>query len=187
MDIMTTNERKLENILSALEREEQLDSLHYLVEKLPEFTQKIRSVEDKVDFIESVINDKQSMESLGDEVDQKINSLRLGQEHFDAMLEMAHLLPKLVPMVKKAEEVSTFVTDVMTDTASVEYALKGLNDVVPIQKGMDIMNETNERFQADESKPNVSILQMYRLLKDPVVQKGFKYVETFLDVVKEKE
>jgi len=160
--------------------------LHYLVEKLPEFTEKIQSVEEKLDFVQSVLNDKQSLQSMSNEVEEKVQQLHLGQEHVEALVEMAQMLPKIVPLVKKAEEVSSFVSDFVTDADSVEFALKGINDVVPIQKGMDIIQETNERYQADEATPNVSLLHMYRLLKDPVVQKGFKYVETMLDVVKEK-
>lgn len=182
-----TNEMKLEHILESFEQPEQLESLHYLVEKLPEFTQTIRAMEDKVVFVESVLNDKQSLESMSNEVEQKVNSLHLGQEHLEAVLEIAQLLPQIVPMIKKTEELSTFVSDLLEDTSSVDYLLDGINDVVPVQKGMDIIQETNERFKEDESKPNMSILQMYRLLKDPTVQKGFKYVETLLGVFGEKE
>lgn len=182
-----TNEMKIEHILESFERPEQLESLHYLVQKLPEFTQTIQAVEEKMAFVESVLNDKQSLESISNEVEQKVNSLHLGPEHLEAVLEVAQLLPQIVPMVKKVEEVSTFMTDLVSDTSSVEYLLDGINDVVPIQKGIDIIQETNERFKEDERKPNMSILQMYRLLKDPTVQKGFKYVETLLGVVGEKE
>lgn len=181
-----TNETKLEHIIETLEKPEQLESLHYLVEKLPEFTETVQSVEDKLDFVLSVLNDKQSLQSMSNETEQKVSQLHLGQEHLEAIVEMAQMLPKIVPLVKKAEEVSAFASDFLTDTDSVEYALKGMNDIVPIQKGIDIVQKTNERYQEDETTPNVSLLQMYRLLKDPVVQKGFKYVEIMLDVVKEK-
>lgn len=185
---MGTDERasKLDDILQALEAEEQIDSLHYLVQKLPEFTSAIRSMEDKLSFIESVMKDKQSLNTLGEAAEEKVDNLHLNQEHFDAILEIAQLLPRLVPMMKKAEDVTLFVNDVLSDTASVEYALKGLNDILPLEKGVEIMNETNERFRADESEANVSIVGMYRLLKDPTIQKGFKYMETLLDVVNEK-
>ncbi len=182
-----TNNSKLEHILASFEQPEQLDSLHYLARKLPEFTQTIRGVEEKLAFVESVLNDKQSLASINDEVEQKISRLHLGQEHVEAVLEIAQLLPKIVPMIKQIEELSTFVNDLISDTSSVEYILDGINDVVPIRKGMEMIHETNERFKADESKPNMSLLQMYRLLKDPTVQKGFKYVETFLGVISEKE
>lgn len=66
---------------------------------------------------------------------------------------------------------ASYVSDLLADTSSVEYLLEGMNDVVPIQKGMDIIQETNERFKEDESKSNMSILQMYRLLKDPTVKR----------------
>lgn len=177
---------KLEDILQDLEEQEQMDSLHYLVQKLPEFTDTMRSIDDKLSFVKGVLNDQQSMKAVGREVDEKIDNLHLNQEHFDAMLEIAQLLPRLVPMMKKMEEVTLFVNDVLSDTTSVEYALKGLNDIVPIERGVAVINETNKRFNRDESTINVSILSMYRLLKDPVIQKGFRYIETLLDVVKEK-
>jgi uncharacterized protein YjgD (DUF1641 family) len=182
----TEQTSKLEDILQELEAEKQMESLHYLVQKLPEFTTAIRSLEDKLAFVDGVINDKQSLDALGAEVEEKVGNLHLNQEHFDAMLEIAHLLPRMVPIMKKAEDITLFVNDILADTDSVEYALKGVNDILPIAKGIKIINETNDRFHADQSEANVSIVGMYRLLKDPVIQKGFKYMETLLYVVKEK-
>lgn len=177
---------KLDDILQTLEKQEQIDSLHYLVQKLPEFTSTISAMEEKLAFVDAVIKDKQSLGMLGQQVEEKVGNLHLNQAHFDAMLEIAHLLPRLVPMMKKTEEVAMFVNDVLSDTSSVEYALKGFNDILPLEKGMKIINETNERFHADESTANVSLVGMYRLLKDPTIQKGFKYMETLLDVVNKK-
>ncbi|GAA0593185.1 hypothetical protein GCM10009001_06640 [Virgibacillus siamensis] len=182
----TETDSQLEDILRELKEREQLDSLHYLVQKLPEFTHTIRSIDDKLSFVNDVINDQQSMNTVGREVDEKIDKLHLNQEHFDALLEMVQLMPSLVPMMKKLDDVTLFVNEFLSDTTSVEYALKGLNDIVPIEKGLEVIHETNNRFNRDGDTTNVSILSMYRLLKDPVMQKGFKYMETLLDVVKEK-
>src|SRR5699024_7389025 len=130
--------------------------------------------------------DKQSLESMSGEVEEQISRLRLGKEHFEAVIEIVQLLPRLVPMIKQVEEFATFVNDFLADTSSVQYLFDGINDVVPIRDGIQMIEETNERFKEDESKPNMSLLHMYRLLKDPTIQQGFKYVETFLTVVKEK-
>src|SRR5699024_11846622 len=72
-----------------LERPEQLASLHYLVERLPEFTETVRSVEDKLDFVQSVLSDKQSLQSMSEEAEKKIDSLQIGQEHLDAKIGRA--------------------------------------------------------------------------------------------------
>lgn len=176
----------LGQVLQALENEEQLESLHYLALKLPEFTAAIRSMEDKLSFLGSVLEDKESLSALGQEVEEKVEKLHLNKEHFDAMIQIVHFLPRLVPMVQKLDEVVTFANDVLTDKESVEYAMSSLNDIVPIEKGIDIIKETNKQFKEDKRTPNMSVFGMYRLLKDPMVQNGFKYLETLLDVMKKK-
>lgn len=179
-------EPNLNKVLRELENKEQLESLHYLALKLPEFTTAIRQMEDKLSFISSVLEDKESLTALGQEMEEKVEKLHLTQEHVDAMLQMVHLLPRIVPMMQKLDEVTTFTSDVLADKDSVEYAVSSLNDIVPIEKGMAIIKETNEQFKKDQSAPNMSVLGMYRLLKDPTVQNGFKYIETLLDVIKKK-
>lgn len=179
-------ESNLSKVLQQLENEEQLESLHYLALKLPEFTASIRVMEDKLAFIGSVLDDKESLRALGEEVEEKVERLHLNQEHFDAMIQMVHLLPRLVPMMQKLDEVATFASDVLADKESMEYAMSSLNDIVPIEKGIDILKETNQQFMKDQRTPNMSVFGMYRLLKDPMIQNGFKYIETLLDVIKKK-
>lgn len=179
-------ESNLSKVLQQLENEEQLESLHYLALKLPEFTASIRAMEDKLAFIGSVLDDKESLRALGEEVEEKVERLHLNQEHFDAMIQMVHLLPRLVPMMQKLDEVATFASDVLADKESMEYAMSSLNDIVPIEKGIDILKETNQQFKKDQRTPNMSVFGMYRLLKDPMIQNGFKYIETLLDVIKKK-
>lgn len=179
-------ELNLDKVLQELESKEQLESLYYLTLKLPEFTDAIRRVEDQLSFIGSVLEDKESLNALGQEVEEKVEKLHLNKEHFDAMLDMMHILPRLVPMIQKLDEVATFANDVLSDKESLEYAVSSLNDIVPIEKGMDIIKETNKQFKEDQRTPNMSVFGMYRLLKDPMVQNGFKYIETLLDVIKKK-
>lgn len=182
----TAQKSNLDHLLRELENEEQIESLYYLVNRLPEFTSAIRSMEDKLAFVASVMEDKQSLRTISQEMEEKVEKLHLNKEHFDAMLQMVHLLPRLVPMMQKLDEVTTFINDVVTDKDSMEYAISSLNDIVPIEKGIEVIKETNEQFKADKSTPNVSLLGMYRLLKDPMVQNGFKYIETLLDVIRKK-
>lgn len=178
-----TNTYNMDQLKVDLEQKEQMEALHYLVQKLPDFTKRIQDLDDKLSFAESVFHDKQSMELLGDEFEEKVDQLNLSKEHFDAVLEMMHMLPKLMPLIKQLEEITAFVTDAATDPESVDYALKGLNDVIPVEKSKQVIQETNTRFQEQSEMPDLSMMKMYQLLKDPTVQKGLKYVKTMLDVV----
>ncbi|MGE6721167.1 hypothetical protein ACQKGD_28175 [Peribacillus frigoritolerans] len=185
---MKTTQKKsdLDAVLEELEKNEQMESLYYLVHKLPEFTSAIQSMEEKLIFIRNVIGDKESLNSLGQNIEGKVAKLHLNQEHFDAMFEIVHLLPQLVSMMKKIEGFSMFMNNILADSTSVEYVMNGLNEIVPLEKGIDIVKETNKRFNEDKSPTNLSLLGMYRLLKDPTVQKSFKYIETLLDVINKK-
>ncbi|MBS4190302.1 hypothetical protein KHA94_08805 [Bacillus sp. FJAT-49705] len=183
----TQKQSTLENILRELENKEQMDSLYYLVQKLPDFTSRIQAMDDKLEFIESIIGDKQSLSTLSQEVEEKVEKLHINQEHFAALLEIVHLLPRLVSLMKKTEEISLFINDFLKDTTSVEYALKGINDIVPLDKAVGVIKETNEQFKEDKSSPNFSLYGMYRLLKDPTIQKGFRYLELLLGIINNKK
>lgn len=182
----TNHQASLDHIIQALENKEQMDSLYYLVQKLPEFTNAIQSMEDKLSFLTSVMQDKESLHQLGNEVEQKVEQLHINQAHLDALLQIVHLLPSLVPMMKRLDEIIAFATDFLGDQQSIEYTLNGLNDVVPIQETVEVIQETNQRFRNNQDNTSISLYGMYRLLKDPTVQKGFRYVETLLQVIQNR-
>lgn len=177
---------EMERIIQELEKQEQLNSLHYLVQKLPDFVNAIQAMEGKLSFIQSVLEDKISTQNIVEDFENRWNSLHITSEHADSLIKMVQILPRLVPLLEKMEEMILFAQNVWQDKQSVEYLTNSLKDVVPVGKGIDILQETNERFalQRDE---NINILRMYRLLKDPLIQKGFRYIETLLDVIKSKK
>ncbi|WP_147535619.1 hypothetical protein [Bacillus marasmi] len=177
---------EIERILGELEKEEQLNSLHYLVQKLPEFVKATQAVDEQLSFIQSVLADKQSLSTLAAECESRWDSLHITNEHFDSLVKITHLLPRIVPRLEKLEEAVQFVENVLHDKQSVDYFLRSLNDNVALQRGLEIFNETNERF-SQESDTNITILKMYRLLKDPMLQKGFRYIETLLGVIQTKK
>ncbi|MDM8102263.1 MULTISPECIES: hypothetical protein [Oceanobacillus] len=183
----TQKQSTMDDVIQELEKKEQVDALYYLVQKLPDFVSRVQKLDDKLDFIENVIEDKQSLSTISNEIEEKIENLHINQEHLTSLLELMHLLPKLVPLLKKADEVSQFVNDFLNDTASVEYALKGINDIIPLDKAVKVIKETNEQYKQNDNTANFSLYGMYRLLKDPTIQKGFRYLESFLEVAdKEK-
>ncbi|MGE8203298.1 hypothetical protein ACQKP0_01860 [Heyndrickxia sp. NPDC080065] len=173
-------------VLQELEKSEQIESLSYLVKKLPEFTAAIQSIEDKLSFVTNTLNDKQALNSLVNEAEEKVERLHLNKDHLEAMVTLVQFLPKLVPLTNKMEEFTIFITNILGDSKSVDYLIRGIDDVMPIQKGIEIMKETNKRYQENKDTSNISILRLYRLLKDPTIQKGFKYFESLLEVINMK-
>ncbi|NNU97163.1 hypothetical protein [Anoxybacillus sp. EFIL] len=169
-------------MLQLIENDEQQEALRYCIEKLPQLKQTMESLEEKVAFVQHVLNDKQSLEAMFTEWEEKAAPFRLTPEHLEALATLVQLLPTLVQWLQKAEEFISFVTSVINDRESMAYAIQGAKDIVPIEKGLTILKETNERFQRERDSSTVSLLRMYRLLKHPLIQDGVKYIETLLDV-----
>lgn len=185
--IQKPNDRnEIEDILQNLEKQEQLNSLHYLVQKLPEFVSVVQAMEAQLSFVQSVLTDKKSLSNMAEECENRWDSLHITKEHAESLIKVTQLLPRVVPLLEKLEETISFVQSVWQDKKSVDYLLNSVKDVVPVQRGLEILKETNERF-TDEKDTNINILKMYRLLKDPIIQKGFRYIETLLDVVQAKK
>lgn len=183
----TQKHSTMEDVLKELENEKQLDSLYYLVQKLPDFVSRVQALDDKLTFVENVLEDKQSLSALSNEVEKKVENLHITEEHFSALLEMVHLMPKMVPVLQRVDEITQFLSDFLTDTTSVEYALESINDIVPLDKAMGVIKETNEQYKNNKNTNNLSLYGMYRLLKDPTIQKGFRYLESFLEVVNKEK
>ncbi|GIN88563.1 hypothetical protein J6TS2_49490 [Heyndrickxia sporothermodurans] len=173
-------------ILQELEKTEQIESLSYLVKKLPEFTAAIQSIEDKLSFVTYTLSDEKGFNHLIKEAEEKVESLHLNKEHLEAMVSFVQCLPNLVQMINKLEEWMSFLTNTLGDSNSVDYLMRGIDEVIPMKKGIEIMKETNERYQENKDTGNISILRLYRLLKDPTLQKGFKYFELLLEVMNKK-
>jgi uncharacterized protein YjgD (DUF1641 family) len=169
-------------MLQLIENDEQQEALRYFIEKLPQLKQTMESLEEKVAFVQHVLNDKQSLEAMFTEWEEKAEPFRLTSEHLEALATLVQLLPTLVQWLQKAEQFISFVTSVINDRESMAYAIQGAKDIVPIEKGLTILKETNERFQRERDSSTVSLLRMYRLLKHPLIQDGVKYIETLLDV-----
>lgn len=173
----------LEPVLQLLEKDEQREALRYFIEKLPELKKLTESAEDKLAFVQHVMNDKQSLEALFTEFEGKTESFRLTAAHLEAVATLIQLLPTLVQWLQKAEELISFSVSVLRDRESMAYIVEGAKEIVPVEKGLAILKETNERFLRERDSSTVSLLRMYRLLKHPLLQDGVKYIETLLDVI----
>lgn len=177
---------RIEMVLEQLEQQEQLESLHYLVQRLPELVAVIQSLENQMAFVASVAQDRESLQRIVNEAERKLEQLSITKEHIESLITIVQMLPTITRLLQKIEDVVMFIENVVTDSDSIAYTWKGINDLLPIEKGITILKETNERFQQGKQDSHFSLLRMYRLLKNPLVQQGIKYIETLLEVANKK-
>lgn len=180
---MTETNPKFDDVLKGLEQDKQIESLAYLVEKLPDLVDTMKVVEDKADFLISSLSDQQSLSVLAEDTEKKINDLQIDETHFDAILKMTHMLPRLVPMMEQMDNIVAFLEDVATDEKTVSMLIDGMNDIVPIKESTEILEETNKHFKANSNQSDISIFGLMKMLKDPVIQDGLKYTQSLLHVV----
>ena len=184
---MTETNPDISNILKSLEQEKQVESLAYLVEKLPGLVDTMKVVEDKADFLIDALTDQKSLSLIAAETENKINDLQIDETHFDAILKMTHMLPRLVPMMEQMDNIAAFLEDVATDEKTVSMLIDGVNDVVPIKEGAEILDEANAHFKENAAQPDISIFGLMKMLKDPVVQDGLKYTQSLLHVINKRK
>ena len=184
---MTTEKRDLTEVVSTLERDEQLESLSYLVDKLPTFVSTLQAVEDKLAFVAASMQDERSLELIADDVEGKIERLHIDSTHLDAMMTMVQLLPRLVPVIEQVDNVVAFAESVWGDKRTVDQLTTTMTETVkeyvPIDKGKAIIEETKEEFERTKDDSPITIFGLMKMLKDPVVQDGLKYAQAFLTTV----
>lgn len=182
----TMTSTPITSVVQALEQQSQIESLQYLISKLPALTDSLQAIEGVLSFITESLKDTESLSRIVNDIEGKVPSLHINQSHIDAMFILVQKLPNLVPMIEKVEEFGLFASSVLTDKQSVQYFLDKTSESLHLQSGIDIIQETNKRFKEREKGNNISLMGMLRLLKDPSVQKGLKYTESLLMVINER-
>lgn len=187
---MTEKTKDFAEVIAKLENEEQMASLQYLVEKLPTFVASMQVVEDKMAFVMSSLQDERSLRVMADEAEAKIDSLHINETHMNAMMDLVQLLPRLAPVVQQLDNVMSFAESVWGDKRTVDQlittATETVNQYVPIEKGQEIIEETQEEFARTKDSAPISVFGLMKMIKDPVVQDGLKYMQAFLTVVGKK-
>lgn len=174
------------NMLEKIEQDEQAESLEYLIDKLPELATSVQMIEEKVSFAVAALSDQQSLRSTVNDIEKKVERLRINEEHLNAMIELVHMLPRFVPVIDQLDRLMSFAQDVIEDERTTQSLIDGINDVVPIQQGTEIIEKTNEHFQHNKDTAPISIFGLMRMLKDPTVQHSLKYMQSLLHVVGEE-
>src|SRR5699024_3163487 len=90
-----------------------------------ELASSVQMIEDKMDFATAALNDHHSLRSTVNEIENKIEQLRFNEEHFNAIIDMMHLLPKFVPMMEQADRLMDFAQNVMKMKRQLNHLLMG--------------------------------------------------------------
>lgn len=183
----SAEEQKFTKVTDSLSKEENMESLLYLVDKLPDMAKAVQSIDETMTFAQNTLNDKESINALFGEAESKLNMANLDTETFDSLLRMLQLLPTIVPLMEKLADISVFVTEAAQDKESIASLTDEMEPITALfDKSWDVLKETNQRVNEEKQLPNVSIFKVLHLLKDPTVRKGYQYVNTLLNVLSER-
>ncbi len=108
----------------------------------------------------------------------------------ESLTMLVENLPKLTEMVTLLTKTYDFAQSVATDRVLIDDLAGGMQEIVkPIQeKAKDYAAaaiEANDRAQADAN--TIGLFGLLRMLKDPQVQKMFRFGQAFLDVLAERQ
>jgi uncharacterized protein YjgD (DUF1641 family) len=108
----------------------------------------------------------------------------------ESLKVLAEHLPKLTEMAILLTKTYDFAQSVATDRVLIEDFKGGIQEFVkPVQeKVKDIASaaiEANDRAQA--SNETIGLFGLLKMLKDPQIQKVFRFAQAFLDVTSERQ
>lgn len=179
---------KFAQVKDWLSQEENLESLLYLIDKLPDMAKTVQTIDEALTFTQNTLNDKESMHILFQEAESKLEANNLKIDTLHAQLRMFQLLPTVVPLLEKFIDISTFVKETVQDKESMESLSNEMPSVTSFfDESFSVLKETNRRYNGEQQLPNVSIFKLLYLLKDPTIRKGYQYINTMLDVLSEKK
>lgn len=177
--------KELYQIIETLEKPEVRDSLQRLLEKLPNVEQTIESAENVVGFGKAVLTDDKTI----DRYEQFVSTYNVGSETITAIVQLMEKLPKLVQIIHQLENIIDFGTAILQDKQTIEYTMNNLKSYTDsyVEKGktgMEFFKMVQQR--AEENPQHINVFSIIKWTKDPSVQKTLNYVQTALDILKEK-
>ncbi|GAB0170054.1 DUF1641 domain-containing protein [Lysinibacillus sp. CTST325] len=176
---------ELYQIIEMLEKPEVRHSLQRLLDKLPNVEQTIDSAENVVDFGKAVLTDEKTI----DRYEQFVTTYNVGSETITAIVQLIEKLPKLVQIIHQLENIVDFGKAVLQDKQTTEYTMNNLKSYIDpyVEKGrtgLDFLKMVQQR--AEEKPQHINVFSIVKWLKDPAVQKTLNYVQSALDILKEK-
>lgn len=135
--------------------------------------------------------------------ENEITSSAVSQEQMDVLNqllkpEVQKSLTTLVENLPKLEEMLTLLTksydtaqSIMKDRVLLNDLMGGLQEFVKPLEGKvkeyaATAIEANDRVQENQAAP-IGLFSLLRMLKDPQIQKMFRFVQAYLDITSEKQ
>src|SRR5690625_7004198 len=101
-------------------------------------------IEDKMDFATAALNDHHSLRSTVNEIENKIEQLRFNEEHFNAIIDMMHLLPICVHVMEEGESLRVFAQCDMEGEKTTISLFDGIYEGVPFKTRREILDKESE-------------------------------------------
>lgn len=163
------------------------EALTALIQKLPQINEALGKLEQGIGVISSLSTDTQMISNITEPISQ-ISKVALNKENVEALASIADKLPKIAQSLELLDKVVPIIEKVGQKENWV--AVAGLVEVLAapitdrVQDGMSVVKEAKQRSEQNTSV--VSIFGVLKLLKDPLVQDGLKFIQALLEVVNEK-
>lgn len=176
----------VDSLSAALADPEVKQSITNLLHRLPELEKGIGSLEEVVDFGQALLANQPFI----DGVESKLAIQQLDTETLASLISLLEKLPSLIAAINKVEESLAFVTAISQDSESIDYLTEQASGyAVPVmeegRKGLAFIAAVKNKAEQDQKR--YTIFSIFKWLKDPAVQKGFRYINATLETLNEKQ
>ncbi|WP_374703478.1 DUF1641 domain-containing protein [Bacillus sp. Marseille-P3661] len=136
-------------------------------------------------------NGFQNKSSENDQVKTELFDQLSKPEVQESLTTLIENLPKIVEMTTALNKSYDLIQSLTTDRVLYEDLMGGMKEFIePVEstvKGMAATAiEAKDRAQANDQK-TIGLFGLLKMLKDPQVQKMFRFVQAYLDITSEKQ
>ncbi|MFF0826426.1 hypothetical protein ACFYU8_03490 [Brevibacillus sp. NPDC003359] len=165
------------------------EAISILIRKLPKIKDTVLAAEEGLEVATSILRDQESLRYLFERVDGQLSRFSVEKESIDALFTLLEKLPKLVKYVSVLEQAADFLESLGNDKQSQQYVLSGMKAYIApvssqVEHGVAVFREAKVRAEG-KSEP-VSVFRLFKLMKDPTVQKTLRFTQSLLEVLEEK-
>ncbi|TKI55522.1 DUF1641 domain-containing protein [Brevibacillus antibioticus] len=165
------------------------EAITILIRKLPKIKDTVLAAEEGLEVATSILRDQESLRYLFERVDGQLSRFFVEKESIDALFTLLDKLPKLVKYVSVLEQVADFLESIGKDKQSQQYLLNSMKAYIApvsaqVEHGVAVFQEAKAR--AERKNEPVSVFTLYKLMKDPTVQKSLRFTQSLLEVLAEK-
>ncbi|WP_409178943.1 DUF1641 domain-containing protein [Brevibacillus fortis] len=165
------------------------EAITILIRKLPKIKDTVLAAEEGLEVATSILRDQESLRYLFERVDGQLSRFFVEKESIDALFTLLDKMPKLVKYVTVLEQAADFLESLGKDKQSQQYLLNSMKAYIApvsaqVEHGVAVFQEAKVRAES-KSEP-VSIFTLYKLMKDPTVQKTLRFTQSLLEVLAEK-